>query len=289
MDSTAASKLTSLAELAIVITETMPVRDVATEPRLAVPADSDEKIAAQLDRILASNAFCRKDRLKRFLAFIVNESMAGRGTELKETVIALEVFDKGPEFDPGRDTTVRGQARRLRSQLACYYREQGQTDELVITLPKGRYVPTFSFSRGMVRQQASGSTLARPRTILLIPFLDQSAAGNQRYFCDGLNHEIIHNLTGLESIKVVASSLPKNDNEWNLREVTANANADMIVTGSVRDEGSQLRIIVDLVDAISELYMWSIAFDRKMENILSVQQEIAREVALEQSGEKLGG
>jgi hypothetical protein len=163
----------------------MPVRDVATEPRSAVREDSDEKIAAQLDRILSSNAFCRKERLKRFLSFIVNESMAGRGTELKETVIALEVFDKRPGFDPGRDTTVRVQARRLRAQLACYYREQGQTDEIVIALPKGRYVPTINSSTGVSRQAAS-STRARPKTILLIPFLDQSAAGNQRYFCDGL-------------------------------------------------------------------------------------------------------
>src|SRR5476649_2724191 len=119
----------------------MPVRDAATEPRLEIRKDSDEKIIAQLDRILSSKSFRQADRLKRFLTFTVNETMAGRSEQLKEFVIGVEVFDKGPSFDPRSDPIVRVQARRLRAQLARYYHEEGQADEILIELPKGGYTP----------------------------------------------------------------------------------------------------------------------------------------------------
>ena len=106
-------------------------------------SDSAEKAASQLNRILASKAFRQADRLKRFLAFIVEETIAGRGERLKEFVVGVEVFGKDDSFDPRNDPIVRVQARRLRSQLARYYREEGQEDDLAIDLPKGGYAPIF--------------------------------------------------------------------------------------------------------------------------------------------------
>src|SRR5438552_762148 len=103
----------------------------------------DEKVSAQLNRILASKAFRQADRLKRFLSFIVEETIRGRGERLKEFVVGIEVFGKDSSFDPRNDPIVRVQARRLRAQLARYYREEGQVDDLLIELPKGGYAPTF--------------------------------------------------------------------------------------------------------------------------------------------------
>src|SRR3954471_2106486 len=99
-------------------------RESAVELRSEVRKDSDERIVAQLDRILSSKAFRQADRLKRFLTFTVNETLAGRGEQLKEFVIGVEVFSKGPSFDPRSDPIVRVQARRLRAQLARYYHEE---------------------------------------------------------------------------------------------------------------------------------------------------------------------
>ncbi len=104
-------------------------------------ADSAEKAASQLNRILASKPFRQADRLKRFLRFIVEETIAGRGERLKEFVVGVEVFGKDESFDPRNDPIVRVQARRLRAQLTRYYREEGQDDELAIDLPKGGYAP----------------------------------------------------------------------------------------------------------------------------------------------------
>src|SRR5581483_2740258 len=99
--------------------------------------DSEAKINAQLTRILASKAFRQADRLKRFLSFIVEETVAGRGERLKEFVVGVEVFDKPESFDPRNDPIVRVQARRLRAQLARYYREEATETALIVELPKG--------------------------------------------------------------------------------------------------------------------------------------------------------
>ncbi|HEV1288406.1 MAG TPA: tetratricopeptide repeat protein [Bryobacteraceae bacterium] len=253
----------------------MHVSDVATEPRREARKDSDEKVAAQLERILSSNVFRQADRLKRFLSFTVNETLAGRGERLKEFVIGIEVFGKGPGFDQRSDPIVRVQARRLRSQLARYYREEGQADEILIELPKGGYTPVFKSLRGVIPKRASHSALVSRNTILLIPFSDHSEAGDQKYFCDGLTQEIIHTLTGLDAIRLIARA----DVESDPREAAARDNAALVLTGSVRKAGGELRIVTNLIDAVSGCYLWSASIDRTLENILSVQSEVARAVA----------
>jgi serine/threonine-protein kinase len=83
----------------------------------------EQSIQQQLNRILARKTFDQVDRLKRFVNFTVVEGMAGRGGELKEYVIGVQVFDKEPSFDPRTDPIVRVQARRLRARLVRCYRE----------------------------------------------------------------------------------------------------------------------------------------------------------------------
>src|SRR5688572_14242450 len=76
---------------------------------------SAEAIRTQLDRILASPGFIHSDRMARFLRFTVDQVLKGHATELKETVLGMEVFDRSSSFDPRTDTIVRVEARRLRS------------------------------------------------------------------------------------------------------------------------------------------------------------------------------
>ena len=98
-------------------------------------------VRAQLERILASEVFSRSQQLRRFLSFIVEQSLAGQGHSLKESVLAHELYGKGTDFDGGTDPVVRVDARRLRDKLREYY--QGRSDPVVISLPKGSYVPAF--------------------------------------------------------------------------------------------------------------------------------------------------
>lgn len=97
----------------------------------------------QLARVQASAAFRRAPRLRRFLGYCVERMLDGEGERLKEYSLGVDVFDRGPAFDPKVDPIVRVDARRLRKALADYYAGAGVTDPVEIALPTGSYQPLF--------------------------------------------------------------------------------------------------------------------------------------------------
>ncbi len=122
-------------------------------------SESDQKaIREELVRILNSGPFHQSQRRQRFLEYLVNETLAGRGERLKGYNVALEVFDRPETFDPTVDPLVRIEAARLREKLREYYGTDGQDDLIHIDLPKGTYTPQIEF-----RQPATPDTrLDRP-------------------------------------------------------------------------------------------------------------------------------
>src|SRR5262245_9624343 len=102
-----------------------------------------ETLRRQLERVLASPGFARSERLSRLLRFVVERHLEGRDSELKESLIAIEVFGRQPDYDPKLDSIVRSEAARLRSRLIEYYAGEGSRDPVVIELPKGGYTPRF--------------------------------------------------------------------------------------------------------------------------------------------------
>jgi hypothetical protein len=100
-------------------------------------------IRAALVRILASTPFAAAHRSKRFLRYIVENSLENAHEPLKEYAIALAVFERDASYDPSIDATVRVEAGRLRSRLRDYYAGEGRKDTLVINVPKGAYRATF--------------------------------------------------------------------------------------------------------------------------------------------------
>jgi TolB-like protein len=100
-------------------------------------------LLAQLDRILSSPGFATAGRGSRFLRYVVEQTVAGNGENLKEFSLGVEVFDRGESFDPRVDSIVRVEAGRLRSKLDEYYNGDGKLDAVRIGLPRGGYVPQF--------------------------------------------------------------------------------------------------------------------------------------------------
>src|SRR6202050_584106 len=96
-----------------------------------------QAVRRQLERILESPGFSRNERLSRFLRFVVEGHLDGKDREIKESVIAVEVFGRSPGFDSRLDPVVRTEAVRLRARLGSYYLKDGKADTLVIELPKG--------------------------------------------------------------------------------------------------------------------------------------------------------
>jgi Tol biopolymer transport system component len=105
-------------------------------PNLETPAEC-------LDRVLASHVFAQADRLRELLRFLVNKSLAGEASALKESLIGIEVFGRDPGYDPKVDNIVRTSARRVRAKLEEYYESEGRDDAIRIEVPKGSYVAIF--------------------------------------------------------------------------------------------------------------------------------------------------
>lgn len=128
----------------------------------AIPGDC----RAQLERILSSTDFEATDREHRFLEHVVEEALSGRGERIKAYSIAVEVFGRDASFDPQTDPIVRIEAGHLRRSLERYYFTGGQSDPILITIPKGGYVPTFSPrprpTGNEVVESASGSVMTSP-------------------------------------------------------------------------------------------------------------------------------
>lgn len=98
----------------------------------------------ELERVLASPGFVRNDRLARFLRFVVEKHLEGRDDEVKESVLAVEVFGRSPDYNSRQDSIVRTEASRLRARLSEYYLAEGKDDPVTIELPRGRLHARFS-------------------------------------------------------------------------------------------------------------------------------------------------
>ena len=101
-------------------------------------------VEEELERIFRDPHFTESAILRKFLSFIVQETTLGRSNCLKEYTIAINVLEKPSDFNPQENGIVRIHAGRLRRALSEYYNDMGQNDQIVITIPKGKYVPFFA-------------------------------------------------------------------------------------------------------------------------------------------------
>jgi len=105
---------------------------------------SKDQIYQQLQTIFADPTFAVSDILKRFLSFITEETLEGRSNQIKEYTIAVKVLHKPFGFNPKEDAIVRIHAGRLRRALRQYYKGNGATDQMYVSMPTGGYVPVFA-------------------------------------------------------------------------------------------------------------------------------------------------
>jgi hypothetical protein len=101
------------------------------------------RIREQLNRLLAHPLFANSRRYPVLLAYVVEQTLLGHASDLKERTIGVEVFSKDPSYDANADPVVRITAKEVRSRLKQYYYEFSQPAELIIDLPTGSYVPSF--------------------------------------------------------------------------------------------------------------------------------------------------
>ena len=162
-----------------------------------------KQVRLQLDRILASAAFAESERASCFLRFVVERKLEGLAHEIKESVIAIEVLGRTPSFDSKSDPIVRVEAGRLRDRLNAYYEAEGGADPVLISLPKGRYVPEFTERRPW---EASRSAVLRlsilPPENTSFESFAVSPDGRKLAFTAPLNGRMMLWIRALDSLEV---------------------------------------------------------------------------------------
>ena len=258
-------------------------------------SESDQKaIREQLVRILNSGPFHQSQRRQRFLEYLVNETLAGRGERLKAYNVALEVFDRPETFDPITDPLVRIEAARLREKLREYYGTDGQGDPIHIDLPKGTYTPQIEFRHEgaprIARREAppTQEVSSTVPAVAVLPFDDLSADQNLGYLGDGVAEDIITALSRFPDLVVVArsSSFAYKGKAVDMRQVGKELGVGYVVEGSVRKDGDKLRIVSQLIDTKNGEHVWAERFDRSGTDPWALQDEVTGMIVSAMTGEK---
>src|SRR5262245_5872610 len=122
---------------------------------------------------------------------------------------------------------------------------------------------------------------AGPHAIAVLPFLDMSAEGNQGYLSDGMTEEILNKLSQSKNLRVISrtSSFALRNETLDVPRIAARLNVSYVLEGSVRRSGERVRITAQLIDASTNSHIWSQTYDRALDDLFAVQDEIAAAVA----------
>ena len=117
-------------------------------------------------------------------------------------------------------------------------------------------------------------------SIAVLPFTNMSADANQEYFSDGLSEELLNVLTQVEGLNVASrtSSFAYKNDSRNIRQIARTLRVANILEGSVRKVGDRLRITAQLIDTSNDRHLWSDSYDRDMDDIFQIQDEIANAI-----------
>ncbi len=246
----------------------------------------NSEIRAQIERIVNSRTFAGSERLCRFLTWTVEQSLQGRAEHIKQYAVGREVFDRGTNFDPRIDSIVRTEAQRLRRKLSAYYESEGASDPVLILFQPGSYAPVLRRrDRFNTAEKNSGPKPVpiriRHHAVAVLPFLNLSADTDQEYFCRGIAESIQERLASSPNLKVIStfSAFRFGSAEDDLARIGRDLGADTIVQGSVQQADAMIRIHARAVNVKSGSYLWARAFDREMQDVFAVQDEIAHAIA----------
>jgi len=237
---------------------------------LKLPSKTD--ILDQLSRILRSQIFRNSEMLRNFLAFIVQEVLNDNAAGLKQYTIAVNAFGRNPDFDSTHDPIVRIQASRLRRNLELYYQEEGINDLVHIVLPKGRYIPEFTFSDHANQSTDYHQNISN--SVTAYPFSNLSGDKNRQLIVDGFSQELLMELSRYSHIKVIRAVDEVLDH-------TKYSLSRFSLDGSIRFGNESIKISVKVTDNHNQQIIWSdqMKFDLPHCDLIQIQENVARKIA----------
>ncbi len=265
------------------------ISDEFTERKAAVESRSGlshDAIRSQLNRILAHREFQATDKMRDFLRYVVEETLAGRENRIKGYAVAIHVFGRGEDFDAALDPIVRIQAARLRRAMERYYLVAGGRDPIWIDIPKGRYIPRFVAQAEVTSMYRSGAR-AEPQlpagpSIAVLPFENLTGDPGQLFLTIGLTEELVTEMSRFQDIIVIPCQLGKRAAGLTAGslELGKAAGAHFALQGTVRIDTKMVKVATHLTDINSGRQIWAEAFKYPLEacQMIATQEEIARRV-----------
>lgn len=227
------------------------------------PAPADVRV--ELQRIMNSSQFDASERNRRFLEYIVEETLSGRGNRIKAYCIATVVFGRNDSFDPANDPVVRMEARRLRRSLERFYLVEGDSGPVRIALPKGGYVPEFPGAgqmptAGGIRHSFDDDGFRScGHSILVAPFELECRNTGEVNYSDGFARQIVVGLSRIPQFSVFMpcpfSRLGNNSDLRTRAETTPDV--DLVLAGNAVIEPDKFRAKVTLQNARSGRIVWA--------------------------------
>jgi TolB-like protein len=229
---------------------------------------SNEEVLIQMGKILNYKLFYASVCLSKFLKFIVNETLSERSHNIKEYTIAVCVFNKPYNFKTNHDCMVRVHARRLRIALDSYYNEKGMDDECKITIPTGRYIPVFELNNFVKLSPESCLNSSgqfqqiKEVKIACMPFNSYETVSSKLGLVDNIGLQLSTEFVNLENFVTLCYYTARQQKGKNrsLKSIYSQYGIQYFLLGSVGFESSQLRVSVQLVDAVTEIQLWAQSF-----------------------------
>jgi TolB-like protein len=257
----------------------LEMKDQNTAPYLDDPPIPAEALRKHVEQILASPQFDASERNRRFLHYIIEETLAGRADRVKGYGIALAVFDRDESFDPQVDPVVRIEASRLRRSLERYYLTDGRGNRLRISIPKGGYVPHVEIKGADITGDLLSTPVApeaRP-SLSVLQLRCFSSDDNPKAFAAELTEEIIAELVSYRWIHVFPSFGSGESPERGVLAPTRRVSPRFVFSGSVRCSDNWVRVIVHLVSGLNNEELWVRAYERDLGKTdrFELQKELA--------------
>lgn len=258
-----------------------------------------QSINEQLENMIKDRLFNASPRLKKYLAYLVSQTLSGNAHQLKAYTIGTEFFERGTDFDPLHDPVVRMETAKLRNRLMEYYFSVPNPGRVRIDIPKGGYMPTFARldDSGTSSEKAEealrevgikeadgdyGNRTSQPGpriSVAALPFINLSQDSLSDSFIEGLANEIIVGLTRFDELSVASSYTMRNlsRDQESIFKLPEQLGARFILHGSVQRHKELIRVTAELADKESGSNIWAERVESRVndEDFLSVQDQIA--------------
>ena len=229
------------------------------------------------------------------LGVILYEMVTGRVPFEGETALSIAMKHKSEEPPDPKDLNDQISEGLSQVILRCMNKDKEKryqdTEELLSqlnNLEKG----ISTAGRIFPEQKPTAETTSEIKwanSIAVLPFVDLSSQRDQEYFCDGMTDEIILKLSKLADLKVISrtSVMRYKNTEKDIREIGQELGVATIMEGSIRKEENNIRISAQLINVGDGFHLWSNKYDRKLERIFEVQEDVSRSIADALMREKL--